>query len=73
MTSEIQARENLRALCSTSQATSSFANRLQVAMVKIANFGAVRKAHAIPKPVEAIGQDDLALGANRETVYFGGE
>ncbi len=73
MTSEIKAGENLRAFCSTSQATSSFTDRLQVAMVKIANFGSVRKTHAIAKPVEAIGQDDLALSSNRKSVYFGGE
>jgi hypothetical protein len=41
MTSEITARENLCALCGASQTTSSFANRLQVAMVKVANFGAI--------------------------------
>ena len=73
MTSEITAREYLRAFCSASQATSSFTDRLQVAMVKIANFGSVRKTHAIAKPVEAIGQDDLALGSNWKSVNFGGE
>jgi hypothetical protein len=41
MTSEITARENLSALCGAGQTTSSFANRLQVAMVKVANFGAI--------------------------------
>ena len=73
MTSEITAREYLRAFCSASQATSSFTDRLQVAMVKIANFGSVRKTHAIAKPVEAIGQDDLAFGSNWKSVNFGGE
>ena len=73
MTSEITAREYLRAFCSASQATSSFTDRLQVAMVKIANFGSVRKTHAIAKPVEAISQDDLAFGSNWKSVNFGGE
>ena len=42
-------------------------------MVKVANFGAVGKTHAVTKPVEAIGQDDLALSANGKSVHLGGE
>jgi len=71
MTSEVTTGENLSALCSASQATSGFSDRLQVAMVEVADFGAVRKAHAITKPVKSIGQDDFALGAHREPVHLG--
>ncbi len=40
-------------------------------MVKVANFDAVRKAHAITEPVESIGQDDFALSAHGESVHLG--
>ena len=73
MTSEITARENLCALCGASQTTSSFANRLQVAMVEVANFGAICKTHSIAKPVKAISQNDLAHRANGPSINFGGE
>ena len=73
MTSEITARENLCALCGASQTTSSFANRLQVAMVEVANFGAICKTHSIAKPVKAVSQNDLALRANGPSINFGGE
>ena len=37
-------------------------------MVKIANFGAVSKTHAIAQPIESVGQNDLALAAYRESI-----
>ena len=37
-------------------------------MVKIANFGAVSKTHAIAQPIESVGQNDLALAAYREPI-----
>ena len=70
MTSEIKAGENLRAFCSTSEATSGFSDRLQVAMVKITDFDAFCKAHAIAEPIKSVGQNDFSLCACRETVYF---
>ena len=39
-------------------------------MVKIANFGAVSKTHAIAQPIESVGQNDLALTAYREPISF---
>ena len=37
-------------------------------MIKIANFGAVSKTHAIAQPIETVGQNDFALAAYREPI-----
>ncbi len=73
MASELSARERLCAFCGAIQATSSFANRLQVAMVEVADFGAICKSNSVTKPVEAVGQNDLALRAHGQSFNFGGE
>ena len=38
-------------------------DRREMAVVEIAQFDAVREQNAVPLPVEAVGEDDLALGA----------
>ena len=42
-------------------------------MVKIAQFGAVCKAHSVTEPVETIGQNNLALTARRQTTNVNSE
>ena len=37
-------------------------------MVKIANFGAIGKTHAIAQPIETVGQNDFALAAYRQSI-----
>ncbi len=58
------------ALGGTGQTLGGTADRLEVAMVEITFFDAVGEAHPIAEPVETIGQDDLALGAERDPVDF---
>ena len=41
------------------------ADRLDVAVVEVADLRAVDELHAVALPVEAVGEDDLALGADR--------
>ena len=40
-------------------------------MVEVALFDAVGETHAIAQPVETVGQDDLAFGANGDPVDLG--
>ena len=42
-----------------------------VALVEIAHFSAVRKAHAVSKPIETVGQDHFALRPNGHALYLG--
>ena len=44
------------------------ARRLEVAAVEVADLDAVVEQHPVALPVEAVGQDDLALGARRDAV-----
>ena len=48
------------------------ANRLDVAVIEIADFGAVLEQHAIALPIEPVSKNDLALGTNGNAVNFGG-
>jgi hypothetical protein len=48
------------------------ADRLEIAMVKVTNFGTVLKEDAVPLPVEAVRQNDLALGSYGHTSYLSG-
>ena len=40
----------------------------ELAMVKVANFDAIRKKHAVTQPIEPIRQDDLALCSGGYTI-----
>lgn len=42
-------------------------------MVEVADFGAICKSNSVTKPVEAVGQNHLALSANGQSFNFGGE
>ncbi len=41
-------------------------------MIEIAQLDAVREQHAIPQPVETIGEQNLALRTRRHTLQLGG-
>ncbi len=60
------------ALCLPSESLGSAADGLNVAMVEVADFGTVHELDAVTQPIEAIRQDDFALGASRGTVNIHG-
>jgi hypothetical protein len=39
-------------------------------MVKIANFDAVRESNSVSQPIESVGEDHLAFGADGYAVKF---
>ena len=56
------------ALCNASEALCSATNRRKVAVVEVTDFDAIRKKHAVAKPIETIRQDDLALCSSSYTI-----
>lgn len=55
----------LRDSCETFRGST---NRLDVAMVKVADLGAVVEQHAVAQPVESVREHDLALRARGSSV-----
>lgn len=50
------------------QTLSSAADRLDVAVIEVADLGAVLEQDAITLPVETVGKNDLALRADRDAM-----
>jgi trigger factor len=55
--------------CGLLEALGGTSDRLDLAVVEIADLGAVLEQHPIALPVEAVREDDLALGADRDAVH----
>ena len=60
------------ALVGAGQTFGSFANRRNVALVKIADFGAVGETDAISKPIKTVGQDHFSFRPNGYALNFCG-
>ncbi len=41
-------------------------------MVEVADFDSIREKNAVTQPIEAVRQDDLAFGADRNAIKFHG-
>ena len=56
------------ALVGAGKTFGGLADGRNVALVKIAHFGAISKPHAVAKPIETIRQDDLALCSGNNAI-----